>query len=155
MEAVVSFNISLFFFLVDSLVGILVFGILSKSCTDLSSSLSFRNWAYTLSPIGITFSKNWEAFLLCYAPVARFFSNFFLTIPFMLIAKPKPNQTLFDQIWLNFFDQKILKYFNDFQNQNFSVLWLKWTKTTEMKQNQTFSMGHIQIWHHFTLVAKY
>ena len=43
----------------------------------------------------------------------------------MLIAKPKPNQTLFDQICLNFFDQKILKYFNDFQNQNFSVLWLK------------------------------
>ena len=26
-----------------------------------------------------------------------------------------------------FFIKKILKYFNDFQNQNLSVLWLKWT----------------------------
>ena len=31
-----------------------------------------------------------------------------------------------------------LKYFNDFQNQNFSVLWLKWAKTMKIKQNQTF-----------------
>ena len=40
-----------------------------------------------------------------------------------------------------FFYQNILKYFNDFQNQNFSVLWLKWTQIMEMKQNQTFFHG--------------
>ena len=38
------------------------------------------------------------------------------------------------QIW-HFF---IKKYFNDFQNQNFSDLWLKWTQTVQMKQNQAF-----------------
>ena len=38
-----------------------------------------------------------------------------------------------------FFLSKILKYFNDFQNWNFSVLRLKWTQTMERKQNQTFS----------------
>ena len=109
------------------------------------------------------------------------------------------------QIWCDIlFYQKILNYLNDFQNQNFSVLWLKWTQTIQVKQNQTFfhgtysnlmwyiflsknikvfqwlskskflsfitkgnsnkkkmkqyqtlSMGHIQIWHHFALVAKY
>ena len=32
-------------------------------------------------------------------------------------------------------------YFNDFQNWNFSVSWLKWTQEIEMKQNQTFSQG--------------
>ena len=32
------------------------------------------------------------------------------------------------QIWCHaFFYQKILEYFNDFQNLNFSILWLKWT----------------------------
>ena len=36
------------------------------------------------------------------------------------------------------FYEKMLKYFTDFQNQNFSVLWLQWSQTTEMKQNQTF-----------------
>ena len=37
-----------------------------------------------------------------------------------------------------FFDQKILKYLNDFQNRNVWVLWLKWTETMKAKQNQTF-----------------
>ena len=41
----------------------------------------------------------------------------------------------------SFFYQKILKYFSDFQNRNFSVLWLKWTQAIEMKQNQTFFHG--------------
>ena len=46
------------------------------------------------------------------------------------------------QIWHHiFFYQKILKYFNDFQNRNFSVLPLKYTQTMEMKQNQTFFHG--------------
>ena len=31
-----------------------------------------------------------------------------------------------------FFYQKIFRYFSDFQNQNFSVLWLHWTQ--EMKE---------------------
>ena len=41
----------------------------------------------------------------------------------------------------SFFYQKVLKYFSDFQNRNFSVLWLKWTQAIEMKQNQTFFHG--------------
>ena len=41
------------------------------------------------------------------------------------------------QIWSHtYFYQKILNYFIDFQNQNFSILWLKWTQTLKMKQNQ-------------------
>ena len=35
----------------------------------------------------------------------------------------------------------MLKCFNDFQNRNFSVLWLKWIQTMGMKQNQTFFHG--------------
>ena len=43
------------------------------------------------------------------------------------------------QIWHHIFlYQKLLKYFNDFQNQNFSVLWLKWTWIMEITLNQTF-----------------
>ena len=50
------------------------------------------------------------------------------------------------QIWHHIFGyQKLLKYFNDFQNRNFSVLWLKWTQTMGLKQNQTFSVGDIQV----------
>ena len=40
-----------------------------------------------------------------------------------------------------FFNQKMLKYFNDCQNRNFSVLWLKWTQTMKMKQNQALFHG--------------
>ena len=52
---------------------------------------------------------------------------------------------------------KKLKYFNDFPNQNFSVLWLKWTQVIEIKQNRTFLWDKFKfhIWHHFSLVAKY
>ena len=47
-----------------------------------------------------------------------------------------------NQIWHYFFIKKYeRKYFNDLQNQNFSVLWLKWTQTMEIKQNQTFFHG--------------
>ena len=44
------------------------------------------------------------------------------------------------QIWLHifFFYRNILKYFNDFQYLNFSVLLLKLTQTIKMKENQTF-----------------
>ena len=46
------------------------------------------------------------------------------------------------QLWQHtFFYQDILKYFNDFQNRNFSVLGLKWTQAMEMEQNQTFFQG--------------
>ena len=50
----------------------------------------------------------------------------------------KLNQTLF---LLVFFNKKKLKYFHDFQNQSFSVLWLMWTQTLEMKQKETFFHG--------------
>ena len=42
---------------------------------------------------------------------------------------------------ISFFYQKILKYFNDFQNRNFSVLCLKLFQTMKMKQNHTFLHG--------------
>ena len=49
----------------------------------------------------------------------------------------KQNQTFFlghFQIWNHvYFYQKILKHF-----KNKSFLWLKWTQTMQMKQNQTF-----------------
>ena len=77
MKAVVSLNISFFFFFVDSFDGILIFGILPKSCTDFSSSLPFRNFVYALSPIGITFSKTWDGFLSSWAPAGRFFMLWF------------------------------------------------------------------------------
>ena len=38
------------------------------------------------------------------------------------------------------FYQRILKYFSDFQNGNFSVLWLNWTQTMEMKQNEIWEL---------------
>ena len=57
----------------------------------------------------------------------------------------KQNQTFFHGIYSNltwiFIGHKILKYFNDFQNQHFSVLWLQWAQTVKMKQNQTFFHG--------------
>ena len=59
-------------------------------------------------------------------------------------------------MWRHIFTyQKILHQLKDFRNQNFSVFWLKKIWTMEMKQNQTFSIGHIQVWHHFSLVARY
>ena len=53
-----------------------------------------------------------------------------------------------------FFYQKILKYFNDFQNRNSSNLWLKWTQTMEMKENQTFFKGTYSNLALFSLVVK-
>ena len=57
----------------------------------------------------------------------------------------KENQTFFHGTYSNrrhiFFHQKMLKYFNDFPNQNFSVVRLKGTQTMEMKQNQIFFHG--------------
>ena len=55
----------------------------------------------------------------------------------------------------SFFIKKMLKHFNDFQNRNFSVLWLKWTQTMEMKQNQTFFHETYSNLALFSLVIKY
>ena len=54
-----------------------------------------------------------------------------------------------------FFYQSILKYLNDFQNRNFSILWLKWTQTMELKQNHTFFPGTYSNLTLFSLVVKY
>ena len=35
---------------------------------------------------------------------------------------------------VHFLSKNILKHFNDFQNQNYSVLWLKWTQVMKLKQ---------------------
>ena len=62
-----------------------------------------------------------------------------------------------DTIWKDIvkpdliFYQKTLRYFNDLQIQNFSIFWLNWTQTMEMKH---FSMGHIQIWQHIFFLLK-
>ena len=65
-------------------------------------------------------------------------------------TKLKPYQTMFDRTYSNltsyiilskYFLSKKLKYFHDFQNRNFSVLWLKWTEAMEMKHSQTFFQG--------------
>ena len=45
------------------------------------------------------------------------------------------------QIWHHLYFKKKLKYFSDFKNQNYSVLWLKWTQTIKSEQNQTFFHG--------------
>ena len=46
------------------------------------------------------------------------------------------------QIWHHtFLYQKILRYFKHFQNQSFSVLWLKRAQRMEMKQNRTYFYG--------------
>ena len=54
----------------------------------------------------------------------------------------KENKKFFHGTYSNLtphlFQRKILKYFNDFHNRNFSVLWLKLTQTMEMKENQIF-----------------
>ena len=54
----------------------------------------------------------------------------------------KQTLTFFHGTYLNLtsykFLSKILKYFNDFQNQNFPVLRLTGNQTIEMKQNQKF-----------------
>ena len=39
------------------------------------------------------------------------------------------------------FLSKKSKHFNGFQNKPFCVLWLKWTQTMKMKQNQIFFRG--------------
>ena len=67
---------------------------------------------------------------------------------FMTKVNPKNgNETKSDTFPRNifesdtFFHQNILKYFNDFQNRNFSILWIKWTQKMEMKQNKIFFHG--------------
>ena len=46
----------------------------------------------------------------------------------------KHNQTFFHGTYLNVMSYFFIKiYYSDFQNCNFSVLWLRWTQTTEMK----------------------
>ena len=97
--------------------------------------------------------KNWDKF---------WFDNRILKLHIsQLIAKTELKQRSLNQIrncltghiqaWSTFFDQKMLKYFSDFHNWNFSVLWLKWTQTMEMIQ----SMRHTQIWHHIFLIKNF
>ena len=42
------------------------------------------------------------------------------------------------QIWHHSFDQKLLKFFNDFQNQIFSVLWVKWNRWCKWNKFNNF-----------------
>ena len=48
---------------------------------------------------------------------------------------------IFKSDTISFFYQKILKYFNDCQKRNFSVLLLQLNQTMEMKQDQIFFHG--------------
>ena len=51
-------------------------------------------------------------------------------------------------------DKKILKSFNDFQNQIFSALWLKWIELMKIKQNQAFLIGAYSDFTLFTIGCK-
>ena len=53
------------------------------------------------------------------------------------------------------FIETYFKYFNDFQNWNFSILWLEWTQAMKMKQNQTFFQASYSNLTLFSLVLKY
>ena len=55
--------------------------------------------------------------------------------------KQKSCHGIYSNLLSYLLDKKILKSFNDFQNQIFSVLWLKWIELMEIKQNQTFLIG--------------
>ena len=73
-------------------------------------------------------------------------SVFFNILP-KFYSESLNQNTLFDRTHSNltwFFYQKELKYFNDFQNRNFSVVWLKWTKPWKWNKISHFLMGHIQ-----------
>ena len=57
--------------------------------------------------------------------------------------KMKQNQTFFCWTYSNlpiFLYQNILKYLSDFQNQNFSILWVKSTQAMGMKSSLTLSL---------------
>ena len=98
------------------------------------------------------FTKNWDKLWSDNRFLNRKIPNYSIKVKIcisQLIAKIELKQRSLNQIrhclmvhiqiWHHSFYQKTLKYFNDFQNQHFSVLWLKWTQTMEMKQNQIFS----------------
>ena len=70
--------------------------------------------------------------------------------------KLKPRQKSLCKTYSNltFLLQKTIKYFNDFPNQIFSVLWLKWTKTMQMKQNQRFFHGFYDVIYFLSKNAK-
>ena len=91
-------------------------------------------------------SKNIKVFQ--WLPWIQFFG--FLTKVKAKNGNEKKKQTFFQGTYSNvsnIFLSKTVKVSQWFQNQS---LWLKWTQTVKMKQNHTFSMGHIQIWHHFS-----
>ena len=114
---------------------------------------------------------------LFYQKFLKYFNDFenrnfsVLLLTWTQIMKMKQNQTFVHGAYSNltpnhflsknievFFYQKILKYFNDFSNWSFSVLWLKTTQAMEMKQNQTFFPWDIfksQIIFHWSQKIKY
>ena len=80
MKAVVSFNILFFFsFWLTALMVFLSLEYYQKVVQIFPQACLFKTFfeAYALSPIGITFCKNWEAFLSSWAPVAGFYMPWF------------------------------------------------------------------------------
>ena len=76
-------------------------------------------------------------------------NSYFLTYCQNLIqTRGLKTLTLLDMAYLTLTSFFIKKCFNDPQNWNFSVLWLKWTQTLKMKQIHTFFDGNIEIWRH-------
>ena len=51
-----------------------------------------------------------------------------------------------------FIGDKICKYSNDLCNWHLSISLQKWAQTSKTKQNWT---EHVEIWHYFSLFAKY
>ena len=90
-----------------------------------------------------TFCERWSFIWRCFSSVSLIEKYQTISINFkihisQLIFKIKLKQRSFWDTLTSFFRSKILKYYSDCYNQNFSVLRLKWTQTMDMKQNQTF-----------------
>ena len=92
------------------------------------------------------FDLTWDSYIHKYYTILlKLKICYFSTYCQILLKQRSLNH--FRPFWLDiiwqciFFYQNILKSFNDFQNQNFSILWLEWTYTMKMKQNQTYLHG--------------
>ena len=66
----------------------------------------------------------------------------------------KVNPNIGNETKSDIFPWDIFKY-DIILKSNFKILWLNQTQAMEMKQNQTFHMGYIEIWDHFLLGAEY
>ena len=91
----------------------------------------------------VTYS-NLTPYLFQWFPKSKFLS-FMTKVNRSNGSEPKSDIFPWDiQIWhYIFFYQIIIKCFNDFRNRNFSVLWLTWNQTMEVKPKSVIFPGDI------------